>query len=182
MVGGRPVGRGQNLSHTDVGDLGEGLGWTGRLRGNSWNQMLAMTCACSCGCVLRVARVECSLPISTVQHSVHGVWLTMAPLCCSAARQVGSMRHVIGTTADKRRSHPRPSSSSTPSHTHRRRHRHAHAYTHAYASYSPNDRRGLNEKADTFLRSSVNKGTSSRCPACPRSAGVWQLADDGCFD
>lgn len=33
MVGGRPVGRGQNLSHTDVGDWGEGLDWTGRLPG-----------------------------------------------------------------------------------------------------------------------------------------------------
>lgn len=87
------------------------------------------------------------------------------------------MRHVIGSTADKRRSHPTTSSSPTPNHTDtRHRHRHTHAYTHAYASLSMN-RRGLNEKAGMFLRSSVHEPHLIKVPRTPRSAGVWQLGD-----
>lgn len=56
------------------------------------------------------------------------------------------MRHVIGSTADKRRSHPTTSTSPTPNHTDTKTQTHTCVHACVRLSLLMN-RRGLNEKA-----------------------------------
>lgn len=122
------------------------------------------------------ACVACAGDVCAIERSLQYRGRGCA-LCCFGARQVGWMRHVIGSTADKRRSHPRrrahphPTTQTQDTDTHMRTRMRT-------PLLSLNDRRGLNEKAGmSYAAAYIHTAHLIKVPRTPRSAGGWQVVD-----
>lgn len=79
-MGGRPVGRGQNLSHTDVGDGAWAFDWY--LGSQTSGQLLETRCLARSRCLCICERACVRVCVQCVLHVVFEMRLYCFLLCC----------------------------------------------------------------------------------------------------